>query len=168
MRRKRCFFIGHRDTPHEVFELLRAAVEKHIVEYGVTEFIVGHYGGFDSMAAKAVIVAKKRHPHVSLLLLLPYHPAEHPIETPEGFDSTYYPEGMETVPRSFAIIRSNRYMVDHADHLIAYAWRPASNARDLVDYARLRAKKGFITVQNLAENTDDTMRRHIYRLDDTK
>ena len=28
------------------------AVEQHIVEYGVTEFIVGNYGGFDHMAAK--------------------------------------------------------------------------------------------------------------------
>jgi len=138
MRRKRCFFIGHRDTPHEVFELLRAAVEKHIVEYGVTEFIVGHYGGFDSMAAKAVIVAKKKHPHVSLLLLLPYHPAEHPIETPEGFDSTYYPEGMETVPRNVAIIRSNRYMVDHASLLIAVFDGTAGGTQYTMQYAMQR------------------------------
>ena len=37
------------------------AIEQHIVEYGVTEFIVGNYGGFDHMAAKAVIAAKERH-----------------------------------------------------------------------------------------------------------
>jgi len=67
-------------VPCEVLPFLRDAVEKHIVEHGVTEFIVGHYGGFDRMAADAVIAAKKAHPHVLLSLLLPYHPAERPIK----------------------------------------------------------------------------------------
>lgn len=35
------------------------AVEKAIVIDGVEEFIVGHYGGFDSMATATVIKAKK-------------------------------------------------------------------------------------------------------------
>ncbi len=132
---KSCFFIGHREASEEIYADLRAAVEQHIVEYGVTEFIVGHYGGFDRLAAKAVIEAKKTHPEVTLTLLLPYHPAERPIEAPEGFDGTYYPPGMERVPRRVAIVRANRYMVDHVDYLIAYAWHPASNARELVEYA---------------------------------
>ncbi len=132
---KSCFFIGHREASEEIYADLRAAVEQHIVEYGVTEFIVGHYGGFDRLAAKAVIEAKKTHPEVTLTLLLPYHPAERPIEAPEGFDGTYYPPDMERVPRRVAIVRANRYMVDHVDYLIAYAWHPASNARELVEYA---------------------------------
>ena len=40
-------------------QALYAAVEQHIVEYGVTEFIVGHYGGFDRLAALAVKEAKR-------------------------------------------------------------------------------------------------------------
>jgi len=56
---KSCFFIGHREASTEVLPALLEAVEQHIVEYGVTEFIVGNYGGFDHMAAKAVIAAKK-------------------------------------------------------------------------------------------------------------
>ena len=101
---KSCFFIGHRETSEEVYPELYAAVEQHIVEYGVTEFIVGHYGGFDRLAAKAVIEAKKTHPGVVLTLLLPYHPAERPVAPPEGFDGTYYPPGMERVPRRVAIV----------------------------------------------------------------
>ena len=42
---KSCFFIGHREASEEIYPVLYAAVEQHIVEYGVTEFIVGHYGG---------------------------------------------------------------------------------------------------------------------------
>ena len=136
---KSCFFIGHREASEAIYAELRAAVEQHIVEFGVTEFIVGHYGGFDRLAARAVIEAKKTHPEVTLTLLLPYHPAERPMATPEGFDGTYYPPDMERVPRRLAIVRANRYMVDHVEYLIAYAWHPGSNARNLVDYARTQS-----------------------------
>ena len=136
MDMKSCFFIGHREASEEIYPALYAAVEQHIVEYGVTEFIVGHYGGFDRLAASAVKEAKRFYPEVKLTLLLPYHPAERPIPTPAGFDGTFYPSGMESVPRKAAIVRANRYMVDHTDFLIAYAWHPASNAKKLVEYAR--------------------------------
>ena len=118
---KSCFFIGHREASEEIYPVLYAAVEQHIVEYGVTEFIVGHYGGFDRLAASAVKEAKRFYPEVKLTLLLPYHPAERPIPTPDGFDSTFYPPGMESVPRKIAIVRANRYVVDHVDYLISYA-----------------------------------------------
>lgn len=51
---------------------------------------------------------------------------------------------MENVPRKVAIVRANRYMVDHTDFLIAYAWHPASNARDLLEYAGKREGKGLM------------------------
>ena len=143
---KSCFFIGHREASPEVFPALTEAIEQHITEYGVTEFIVGHYGGFDHMAAKAVIAAKERHRGITLSMLIPYHPAERPIKLPSGFDNTFYPPGMEKVPRRLAIVRANRFMVDHVDYLIAYAWHPASNARDLVEYARNREQRNLISV----------------------
>ena len=40
MSGKSCFFIGHRETSEEIYPALYAAVEQHILEYGVTEFIV--------------------------------------------------------------------------------------------------------------------------------
>ena len=137
-----CFFIGHREAGDELLPALTAAVERHITEYGVTSFMVGRYGNFDKMAARVVIDAKKRHPEVTLTLLLPYHPFDRPIPVPVGFDGTFYPPGMETVPKRAAIIKANYYMADHSSHLIAYAWHPASNARDLVEYAQTREKKG--------------------------
>ena len=144
MDMKSCFFIGHREASEEICPTLYAAVEQHIVEYGVTEFIVGHYGGFDRLAASAVKEAKRFYPEVKLTLLLPYHPADRPIPTPDRFDSTFYPPGMESVPRKIAIVRANRYVVDHVDYLIAYAWHPASNARELVEYAQKRQQKSGI------------------------
>ena len=145
-----CFFIGHREAPDTLLDELSAVVERHITEYDVTEFVVGRYGRFDALAAKCVKAAKKRHPEVTLLLLLPYHPYDRPTPTPTGFDGTFYPPGMETVPKRAAIIQANRYMVDHSDYLIAYAWHTASNARELVSYAKKRKNKGLIQVTELA------------------
>ena len=52
---KICFFIGHRDTPQDVFPRLEAAVERHICTCGVAEFVVGNRGNFDRMAAPTPI-----------------------------------------------------------------------------------------------------------------
>ena len=146
---KSCFFIGHREASEEIYPALYAAVEQHILEYGVTEFIVGHYGGFDRLAASAVKEAKRFYPEVKLTLLLPYHPAERSIPTLDGFDGTFYPPGMESVPRKVAIVRANRYVVDHVDYLIAYAWHPASNARELVEYAKRRGCQNRLQIMML-------------------
>ena len=144
-----CFFIGHREAQESLLPQLSAEVERHITEFGVTDFVVGGYGWFDAMAARTVKAAKKDHPEVILTLLLPYHPFDRPIPTPSGFDGTFYPPGMESVPKRVAIVRTNRYMVDHCDYLIAYAWHPASNARELVEYAKKHERKGLIQITEL-------------------
>ena len=53
-----CFFIGHREADDELIPALTAAVERHITEYGVTNFMVGRYGNFDKLAARTVIDVK--------------------------------------------------------------------------------------------------------------
>lgn len=124
-------------------ELLTEAVERHIVQYGVTEFVVGQYGAFDHLAARVVREAKQRHPEVSLVLLLPYY---RPEKIDGEWDCLFYPPGMEKVPKRLAIVRANRYMLDYCDYLIAYAKYPG-NSRDVMEYARKRGKH----IENLAE-----------------
>jgi len=52
---------------------------------------------------------------------------------------------METVPKRAAIVRANRYMVEHSDYLIAYVWH-SGNAWDLVEYARKCEKQGCMRI----------------------
>lgn len=145
-----CFFIGHRDAELELMPQIEAAVHRHITEYGVTEFIVGQYGAFDRMAARAVINAKRHYPNITLSILLPYHPSKRSVNAPDGYDDTFYPPDMEKVPRKLAIVRANKYMVDSSDFLIDYVWHPASYARNLLEYAQARERKGLIRIENLA------------------
>ena len=147
---KSCFFIGHRDANAEIYPVLLAEVERHVTEYGVKDFFVGHYGNFDRMAAAAVKTAKKKHPEVRLMLVLPYHPAIRPIEKPDGYDATYYPWEDERVPKRLAIIKTNQRMVDTCDYLITYAWHFLGGSGQIVEYARKREVRGLISVTNLA------------------
>ena len=125
-----CFFIGHGHTGQEVYPLLAGAVERLILD-GVEEFLVGRYGQFDAMAARAVRTAKERHASVTLLLLEPY----------------YRPEA---APKRAAIARANRAAVDGSTHLIAYVKYPG-RARDVLEYALRRERRGLIRVLNLAQ-----------------
>ena len=146
-----CYFIGHREADEHLIPILIDNIQRLICEENVCYFYVGGYGGFDRVAGMAVKEVKKHHPDITLHLVLPYHPAERPVETPPGYDGTYYPEGLEGVPRQYAIIRANKIMVDTCDWLIAYVRHGASNSRKILEYAKHREKKGLIHVLNLAE-----------------
>lgn len=95
-----CFFIGHRDAEEAVFQKLSEAVEQHIVEYGVTEFFVGHYGRFDALAACAVKETKKRHPEVTLTMLLPYHPMIVPLKHWRALMAPFIPQAWKASPNA--------------------------------------------------------------------
>ena len=144
---KVCFLFGHRDAPASIQPRIEEAVERHYLEHGVDHFIVGSYGSFDRMAVGAIKAVKQRHSDICIRLLLPYHPAERPVETPTGFDGTLYPEGMENVPRKFAIVRANQYMVKSANTIICYV-KHFGNTRALLELAQ---KRSDLYVQNLAE-----------------
>ena len=136
---KSCFFIGHREADEWLLPTLVNAIERLVVSEDVTWFYVGGYGGFDRITATAVKQVKQRYPEITLTLVLPYHPAERPVETPYGFDGTYYPEGMENVPRRFAIVQVNKHMVENVDWLIAYVRHGASNSQKIIEYAKIRS-----------------------------
>ena len=148
---KSCFFIGHREADERLLPTLTAAIDRMIAEEQVSLFYIGGYGGFDRIAATAVKRMKLQHPEITLMLVLPYHPAERPIETPYGFDGTYYPEGLEKVPRRYAIVRANEIMVKQSDWLVSYVRHGASNSRRILEYAQKQGT-ACININDLLED----------------
>lgn len=146
-----CFFIGHRDAPESLRPAVRAAAEGLILCEGVGDFYVGSRGNFDRMAAGAVLELMAEYPQVCLYRVLAYLPAKGAEEVPPGFTGTVFPQGLESVPRRFAISRTNRTMVDGCDYLIAYAPFDTGNARRVLDYARRRQGRGLIQIIELQE-----------------
>jgi hypothetical protein len=148
---KSCFFIGHREADERLLPRLEMVVARLIREENVRYFYVGGYGGFDRLAAAAVRRMKQKYPDITLMLVLPYHPAERPTEAPDGFDGTYHPEGLESTPKRYAIVRANRIMVDTCDWLVCYVRHGASNSRKLLDYAEHLNNMGLIQIFNVAK-----------------
>lgn len=150
MSGKICCFCGHRDVTDRIAPRLAEEIERHITQLGVTEFWVGDYGAFDRMARGAVLRAKARHPEVKLTLLLPYLPAQK-RERDQDVDDIFFPPGQETVPKRQAIPRLNRYMISHADCLIACVTRVSAGAYKTLQWAMARQKRGEMEVVNLGE-----------------
>lgn len=106
----------------------------------LTNSILGGYGEFDSMAA-AVRDAKKLHPHIRSMLVIPYMDREY---NPQYYDGSIYPP-LETVPRRFAISKRNEWMIEQADVVVACVTHNWGGAATTLTYAR-RKKKRIIYV----------------------
>ena len=152
MNGKSCFFMGHREADERLLPRLELEIDRLIQEDNVRYFYVGGYGGFDRIAAAAVKRAKQKNPDITLMLVLPYHPAERAVPTPDGFDGSYHPEGLENIPRRYAIVRTNQIMVNTCDWLVCYVRHGASNSRNLLEYARRREEKGLLQIINIRES----------------
>ena len=150
-----CFFIGHRDSPATIKPLLAETAERHITQYGVTDFYVGHYGSFDSLTAKVLCEMKEKHSHIKAYLLLAYHPAVRKIDLPEGFDGSVLLEVQESSPPCYAIINANKRIVREVDYLIAYVRYITGGSHNLLDYAKAKEKKGQLVIINLADTFSD-------------
>ena len=151
MEGKSCFFIGHREADERLLPRLELVVDRLIQEDGVRYFYVGGYGGFDRVSAAAVRRMKQKYPDITLMLVLPYHPAERPTEAPNGFDGTYHPDGLENTPKRYAIVRTNKIMVDACDWLVCYVRHGAGNSRKLLEYAQRRSDRRLIQIENIWE-----------------
>ena len=149
---KSCFFMGHREADERLLPRLELVIDQLITGENVRYFYVGGYGGFDRIAAAAVKRAKQKNPDITLMLVLPYHPAERAVPTPDGFDGSYHPEGLENIPRRYAIVRTNQIMVNTCDWLVCYVRHGASNSRNLLEYARRREEKSLIQIINIRES----------------
>ena len=149
MESKICFLFGNSAAPYDVMPRIEQAVTRHYLEYGIKTFIVGSRGNFDSYASTAIKSLKRKYCDISLVLLLAYHPGERPVELPPGFDSSFYPP-LENVPRQYAIVRANKYMIDTADSIICYA-KYVGNSKKLLAYTTQRHKKNNIIIENISD-----------------
>lgn len=142
---KTCYFFGHRDVTHNIRPRLTSIIEKLITEDNVTEFYVGHQGQFDSMVYSVMKELKAKYPQIRYTVVLAYLPDEH-IKELYGED-TIFPDGLETVPKKFAITKRNDWMIQHSDFAVCYVYKITGGAAKFREKAEER-KLQIIDVQN--------------------
>lgn len=135
-------FCGHSQVSNSdaVAATLKTVIADLIAE-GATEFYLGGYGEFDSMAAHAVREAKAAHPEIISMLVIPYMDRDF---DPALYDNSVYPP-LETVPLKFAISKRNEWMVNQADVVVSCITHGWGGAATTLRYAQ-RKKKRIISV----------------------
>ena len=141
---KTCIFFGHRDAPVTVKPRLMSCVESLIVEHGVTNFYVGNQGNFDRMAKSVLQTLQKKYAYIIYYIVLAYFPSQkEEVDDAE----TIYPDGLETVPRRFAISHRNRWMLQQSDYVVGYITHSWGGAAQFFAQAKRQGKQ----VINLGE-----------------
>ena len=141
--RTACFF-GHRDVTHDIRAKLQLIIEQLITAEQIYNFYVGHQGLFDSMVYSILKELKVKYPHIRYTVVLAYMPDEH-IKEVYGED-TLYPDGLETVPRRFAISKRNDWMIQQSDYAVCYVHKVTGGAAKFREKAE---KKGLQIVDVL-------------------
>jgi uncharacterized phage-like protein YoqJ len=136
-----CSFFGHSDASEQVYPVLRETIEELITKRGAINFLVGTHGNFDSMVLKALREAKTKYPDIIYNVVLAYMPAEKQEYELYHYSETLLPEGIETVPKRFAISWRNKWMVHKSQIVICYIIHNASGAAQFVQYAEHRGKE---------------------------
>ena len=112
-----CTFFGHKDTPKETEPTLRSTLIDLIENKNVTVFYVGNNGNFDTMVRRQLEDLSYTYP-ITYSVVLAYLPTEK--NKYDNLTNTIYPEGLETVPKRFAISYRNKWMTRQADTVVTY------------------------------------------------
>ena len=132
-----CTFFGHRDTPKETEPALRLTLIDLIENKNATVFYVGNHGSFDAMVRRQLEDLSHTY-HITYSVVLAYLPTEK--NKYDDLINTIYPEGIETVPKRFAISYRNKWMVEQSDIVITYVARTYGGAWQFKAMAQRQGK----------------------------
>lgn len=133
----RVTFFGHsnitctKELNSQVFEILET-----LINQGANEFLLGGYGDFDSLVATTIKRLKNKYPTIKSTLVIPYLNRDYNMTL---YDSSVYPP-IELVPKRFAILERNKWMVDEADLIVAYIRYDFGGAATTLKYAQRKRK----------------------------
>lgn len=137
-------FFGHSDVCYD--EWTKKAlynITEGFIKSGASEFLLGSYGNFDTLAALTVKELKEKYPHIRSILVAPYPSV---VCNQNLYDSMIYPNSNDVSTHS-AIPKRNKYMVYNSNTIIAFVNKPTGGAAKALQYAR-KLNKNII---NLAE-----------------
>ena len=84
-------------------------------------FYVGNQGNFDRLVRSVLKEVTTAYPGVGYAVVLAYMPSAK--KSADDFSDTLLPDGIEKVPKRFAISWRNKWMIEHADYVVTYVTR---------------------------------------------
>ena len=144
-------FCGHSNClfSDEEKEKLKQLLIKEIRKNPTCKFYLGGYGDFDSLCLRTLRELKKEFQDIELIFITPYIDKNYSkLEFAKyHYDDVIFPP-LESVPRKFAILKRNEWMVEEADLVIAYVMYSWGGAAKTLEYA----KRKKVPVINIAQS----------------
>ncbi len=135
-----CTFFGHRITKSEIEPELRSTLIDLIEKNEVNLFYVGNQGGFDLMVSRVLEELSKDY-DIQYYTVSAYISAKQDILSKSNDVHTLLPDGIETVPKRFAINYRNKWMIEHSDYVVTYVSnRIGSGAAQFKELAEKKGK----------------------------
>lgn len=133
-----CALFGHHDSPDSIRPMLKQEICSVLEVEPDCCFLVGNQGRFDALALSVFKELEQRGERIDYSVVLAYLP-EDKSKLPAASEHTLYPEGIETVPKRFAISWRNKWMVSQSDMVVCYIRHWTGGAGKFVELAQ---KKG--------------------------
>ncbi len=130
-------FFGHKDTPKEIEPTLRTTLVDLIENHGATEFYVGNNGSFDTMVRHQLEELSQVYP-ITYNIVLAYIPTKK--SEYDDYTNTILPEGIESVPKRFAISYRNKWMLEQSDIVVTYVTHTYGGAAQFKEMAERQGK----------------------------
>jgi len=137
-------FFGHKDTPKEIEPTLRSTLIDLIKNKNVNVFYVGNNGNFDTMVRRQLEDLSQTYP-ITYSVVLAYLPTEK--NKYDNLTNTIYPEGLETVPKRFAISWRNKWMIQQSDIIVTYVVHNFGGAAQFKEMA-MKKKKNVVELSS--------------------
>ena len=141
-------FCGHSNClfSYDVKEQLKNILIDEINKNPTCKFYLGGYGDFDGLCLRMLKDLKTDFPEIELIFITPYLDKNYSkLEFAKNhYDGVIFPP-LESVPRKFALLKRNEWMVEQADLVIAYVKYSWGGAAKALEYAK-RKKKRIINI----------------------
>ena len=134
-----CTFFGHSTCPVSIRPALRDSIVELIENKGVSMFYVGDRGEFDRMVLSVLRELKSEY-DIDYAIVLAYLPEKHGAADTRDFSDALFPEGIEKVPKRFAIAWRNRWMLQRSDYVITYVRHSWGGAAQFAELAQRQKK----------------------------
>ena len=131
-------FFGHSDTPLSVENSLHLLLIDLIENHNAVNFYVGNNGNFDLMVRKQLKELSEIY-DIHYSVVLAYY--QNKTDTQNEEMNTIYPEGLETVPRRFAISWRNKWMIKQSDTVVTYVKHNFGGAAQFKELAQKQGKE---------------------------
>ncbi len=142
---KSCTFFGHSYISDKIEDVLTSTLIK-LIDADIDVFYVGSHGDFDHIVIKKLRSLKREYPHISYYIVLAYLPGKSDNCALHS-ENTIYPEGLESVPPKYAIIKRNQWMIENSDYVVTYVNQSFGNA---AKFKALSERKGKAVI-NIAD-----------------